>query len=762
MLNRKLIVLFVVIVVSIIFLITCSKNPTGPDEPLETILSDMTIVIDPNEIPIIEFAENHITFENNNTPEMILFLAALIPDIILVCPPCDAAPYGFLRKITGVKNRGRDTEVGTQEGTLEETYEQLDLEETTQLDPDSVRTKRVFVDGITIIKGRKDRLSFDHDFNFNIPINEFVDVEVDGSFSFQQSFDFLVKIGWKDWGVRLKKCHFTTETEEDIDLDVTLNGYFDFSNETTEWDTTLLEYEFNPIRYGLIWLYPKVSLVLNIDATGQASISTQITQDLHLEAGVKYTRPNWSIPFDIAKKEFDYTDPNGSMSANLQAGVGPKLDVLLYNVAGPFVNLSGYLEFDANTEEIPWWTLYAGIKSDGGINMDKIGFIDDFSAPIFDGKWELASAPDNQCVTPTFDPPGGQYITAQNVTISTITENAEIKYTKDGSEPNINSLVYEGPLEIFSDITLKAKAFKHDWLESEISVANYSFNLIECIYVEGGTYPMGDHYNEGFPDEFPVHEVMISSFWIGKYEVTVAQFIKFLNDFGIEPDGQYNELPLVALGGVNSAIRYSNESFIFDNSGYSWVMSENCPQATIHGYGAILFCNWMSEQTGLSPCYDLTDWSCNFEANGYRMPTEAEWEYAARGGIHHTDNFQFSGCNIENLEEYAWINSNCNVSLHNVGTKLPNQLGIYDMSGNVEEMCFDFYSDTYYQESYNQGIVIDPKGPVADTDTYHVTRDGGVYYDEDGNRVSRRSSCGFDFNCGNWETLGFRVVRKAQ
>ena len=97
---------------------TCSKDATGPDDdPLETILSNMTIVIDPELVPILEFVEGRITFENNNTPATVLFLAALIPDIILVCPPCEQVPNGFLRRITSIDQGFREISVDTEQGT---------------------------------------------------------------------------------------------------------------------------------------------------------------------------------------------------------------------------------------------------------------------------------------------------------------------------------------------------------------------------------------------------------------------------------------------------------------------------------------------------------------------------------------------------------------------------------------------------------------------------------------------------------------------
>ena len=166
-------------------------------------------------------------------------------------------------------------------------------------------------------------------------------------------------------------------------------------------------------------------------------------------------------------------------------------------------------------------------------------------------------------------------------------------------------------------------------------------------------------------------------------------------------------------------------------------------------YDAVEYCNALSEQEGLTPCYNLSDWSCDFSADGYRLPTEAEWEYAARGGMNWEDNYRYSGT-TDNLGDYAWYYSNSGGQTHEVGTKGPNQLGINDMTGNVWEWCNDWYSSSYYGSSPSNN----PTGP--DSGSPRVERGGSWNGNASYCRVANR----FYLNPGfSYYYIGFRVLR---
>jgi formylglycine-generating enzyme required for sulfatase activity len=190
-------------------------------------------------------------------------------------------------------------------------------------------------------------------------------------------------------------------------------------------------------------------------------------------------------------------------------------------------------------------------------------------------------------------------------------------------------------------------------------------------------------------------------------------------------------------------------------------------------YDAIVYCNKRSMAEGLTPCYSIrgdTDpskwgiaptysnnaWNdviCYWLANGYRLPTEAEWEYAARAGDNTVDAYTYAGTNNESkLVEYAWFYDKSS-GTHEVGTKKANAFGLYDMSGNVYEWCWNWDTDSY--DTGKEGGS-DPTG--ASSGTFRVIRGGGWNQHWYSCAVSYRDSAGPNsrLNC-----LGFRVVRSA-
>jgi formylglycine-generating enzyme required for sulfatase activity len=227
------------------------------------------------------------------------------------------------------------------------------------------------------------------------------------------------------------------------------------------------------------------------------------------------------------------------------------------------------------------------------------------------------------------------------------------------------------------------------------------------VRVPGGTFRMGS--DNGDSDEKPVHTVTVSAFYMGKTEVTQKEY--------------------QALMGNNPS------SF----------KGDNLPVETVTWLDAVAYCNARSRKEGLSPAYTINGEtvSWNRSANGYRLPTEAEWEYAAKGGG--KDSFEYSGGN--SVDSVAWYSGNSGNKTHPVGTKQPNSLGLYDMSGNVWEWCWDWY------DSYSSGNQTDPTG--ASSGTYRVTRGGSWGNDAALARSAYRDG---DTPSGRYYDLGFRLV----
>ena len=238
-----------------------------------------------------------------------------------------------------------------------------------------------------------------------------------------------------------------------------------------------------------------------------------------------------------------------------------------------------------------------------------------------------------------------------------------------------------------------------------------SVNVPEgMVLVEGGTFLMGS--DDGDDDEKPVHPVIVSDFYISKYEVTVAGFREFVDATGYRTSGEKGGGAHVLTGS-----KWEQKSDASWKNPYFSQADQN-PVTCISLYDAVEYCNWRSRKENLKPCYTISgsNVSCNFSTNGYRLPTEAEWEFAARGG-NRSIGYKYAGSNSPG--DVAWYSSNSGSKTHPVGQKQANELGLYDMSGNIWEWCWDWYDEDYYNSSPST----DPKG--ASSGQYRVLRGGG-------------------------------------
>ncbi len=248
--------------------------------------------------------------------------------------------------------------------------------------------------------------------------------------------------------------------------------------------------------------------------------------------------------------------------------------------------------------------------------------------------------------------------------------------------------------------------------------------MVQMVAVKGGTFTMGT--SEGEDDEFPAHSVTVDSFDMLATEVTQELYKK--------------------VTGKNP----------------SYFVGEKLPVEKVSWIDAIIFCNKLSVAMGKRPCYsqsantDTSTWVgaenivCNYNANGYRLPTEAEWEYAAKGGAN-KESFLFAGSS--SIDEVAWYEGNCDGETHEVATKAPNSLGLYDMSGNVWEWCWDNYSPTFYVDGSSRNT----KGPA--TGKGKVLRGGSrssTY--GDGSSVCRVTNRNSATATERYYLNGFRIV----
>lgn len=236
---------------------------------------------------------------------------------------------------------------------------------------------------------------------------------------------------------------------------------------------------------------------------------------------------------------------------------------------------------------------------------------------------------------------------------------------------------------------------------------------IEMVRIPAGWFEMGSQ--DGSADETPRHRVFIDAFLMDRCEVTQAM---------------YSEFPLPDPSHFKDPQR---------------------PVEQINWTDALAYCNERSLAEALTPCYDIETGECDFEANGYRLPTEAEWEYACRAG---TETEHAYGKGEGTLQTGAWYKANAPQKTQPVAGKRANAWGLYDMHGNVKEWCHDYYGESFYQESPDKN----PRGPEQGSE--RVIRGGGWDSTADSCRSAYRASdASLNDTCLASDSIGFRCVR---
>jgi len=323
--------------------------------------------------------------------------------------------------------------------------------------------------------------------------------------------------------------------------------------------------------------------------------------------------------------------------------------------------------------------------------------------------------------------------------------------------------------------------------------------------IPAGQFEMGDHHDLGGRehrnDEVPIHPVSINAYHMQRTEITNGQYCDFLNDAWAAKTIEMRDGQVMQAGTdvIYCDTHASDEaSQIALDSKDRFVIrpgKERHPVVCIRWHGAAAYCNWLSEKENRTSCYDARTWACDFSMNGYRLPTEAEWEYAGRGGL--TDTYRiFPWGDEPDTRRANWPNSGdpyetgsypwtTPVAFYDGTARTKDQFnwpgpqetyqtadgangyGLYDMSGNVWEWTGDWYNRDYY----GNGPTDNPTGPsagtpVQDGNTYRVLRSGNWYNGQWGHgRVSNRNPSyyrGPDDPNHSYYHIGFRPVRPAE
>jgi len=271
---------------------------------------------------------------------------------------------------------------------------------------------------------------------------------------------------------------------------------------------------------------------------------------------------------------------------------------------------------------------------------------------------------------------------------------------------------------------------------------------LTMITVAGGQMKLGNGTNQ-----WPFHEAIIATFYMSAFEITNKQVCDVFN--WAKSKGYVD----VSVNSIKIIPHFKWELMDLDNDNCqvmfeSGVMKpkpgkENYPVVEISWYGAVAFCNYLSEKEGRTPCYDLATWDLIPGKDGYYLPHADEWEYAARGGTKATDTV-YAGSDV--INDVAWYRENSDGAIHAVGRKKPNELGIYDLSGNVWEVCTEKMGLYYtFQEADSD--------PMSINGSLRIYR-GGSFKTDRCQADSYVASVNQPDYCWCFEDIGFRVVSK--
>jgi formylglycine-generating enzyme required for sulfatase activity len=339
----------------------------------------------------------------------------------------------------------------------------------------------------------------------------------------------------------------------------------------------------------------------------------------------------------------------------------------------------------------------------------------------------------NKVANPTFSLPAGVHFSDEMLTISTATQNAEIYYSINHIDPYQHpAFLYTDPISLplpdAHEIVVKARAYRANWTPSDMVTIRYVFNNPRMLLVSTGNLRVSQSYF-----------VSLDGFLISNYLVTQAEWQDIM-------------------GGNTNGIS-STPSHFADNDAY--------PVEFVSWYDAIVYCNRRSIRENLSPVYARAgntnpdtwgpspttldaSWNAitmDITRNGYRLPTEMEWMFAANGGKELLG-FTYSGSN--DVDDVAWYLQNAGGKTHPVGQKQGNELGLFDMSGNVWEWVWD-----WHHHSYPTGTATNPTGPSMG-EPFKIQRGGSFLHDESRSTITFRGR-----NNPNHRAMdnGFRVVR---
>jgi len=611
----------------------------------------------------------------------------------------DTLKGGYLRRVSSIDTLDEVLKIETEFASLSEAVEHGEIDTTFQLtisqnnmlrsgrhelatmqmvhaaEGVSVTDYGIDLSGVTLYSGSAEG------FDLDVTIT-------DGEISFEPLFSFGGKIEW----FKLTEFHTTAggELSFDCNIQATSTGELEYSKEKTI--ASFRHYAYQQI--GPLPVVEKITLSFiagfDLNSNGEIDVQSGFESSYGLELGARYNQ-DWSPSWQ------EVWEPNGnfvvlpiiwnqSTGVTLQGYVKARIDVELYTVTGPYMEGKPYLEFDANIQTVPessWnWDLYAGVIGALGFQVSILDYeLADFNKPLVDWRRTIASGSNENAPTVSIiSPDDGSTFSSGDMIIfegeaedpqDGILSGSDLVWTsdKDGQIGTGSSLDASGLSVNQHIITLTASDSHGNTGSDIITITVYSSSNDDFTLIPAGTFTMGSPTDEpGRYNNESQHQVTLTKgFYMSKYEVTEEWWYE-------------------VMGGTPTTSQY--------------------PKIYVSWQEAIEFCNELSIIEGYTPVYTINgpegDVTWNQIANGYRLPTEAEWEYACRATttMAFNNNTNCLSSDTEANYDGNYPLDDCSTGLFRdgrttVGTFPPNDWGLFDMHGNVWEWVWDGYRSDY-------------------------------------------------------------------
>jgi hypothetical protein len=383
-------------------------TPTPEGEDLSPIIPDTTKVLTGVTIDkLVDISADGSVFTfSETTPE----LESLAAGDVIVGDAWEQTPYGFLRKVAGITTQGQQVVVTTGDATLEDAIEQGIVAAAQELSPDDVRqgTKLPGVEVASLaplqspgafVVTLDDVVLLDLDGNKETTDDQVV---ANGQLLFEPRFNFNLRMR----GFRIERLSATSGATERVDLNITA----DMELFNVQEDVQVASYMLKPITIWVGWvpvvLTPVLSVDVGLDGSAHVGFEVGVTQEANLDVGLAYANGGWS-PIATFTNDFDYTPPTITANCNVRGYGVVNLAILIYGSGGPYGQMDGFLELDADLARRPWFELYGGLGATVGVKTKILGYdFGDYEKQVLEQKFPLLDSGDaTPVVTPPTDTP---------------------------------------------------------------------------------------------------------------------------------------------------------------------------------------------------------------------------------------------------------------------------------------------------------------------------------------------------------------------